>query len=50
MYYIYDNIEEEFLSVAFAEFEDAEREMLHHMKRSEANGMEASFDIYEKIT
>lgn len=49
-YYIYDNYNEEFYSTSFAEFEDAEREMEYLKKKREAKGLEADFDIYEKIT
>lgn len=49
-YRIYDNFNEEFYSASFAEFEDAEREMEHLKKKHEAEGLEADFDIYEKLT
>ena len=49
-YYIYDNINEEFYSMSFAEFEDAEIEMEYLKKKCESKGLEADFDIYEKIT
>ena len=49
-YYIYDNYNEEFYSVSFAEFEDAESEMEYLKKKRESKGLPAEFDIYKKIT
>lgn len=50
VYYIYDNYYEEFYSVHFAEFEDAEREMEYLQRKRDAKGLPHDFDIFEKIT
>lgn len=50
MYYIYDNYHEEWYSVAFMEFEDAEREMEHLINHRRSKGLPYDFDIYQKIT
>ena len=50
MYYIYDNYHEEWYDTAFAEFEDAEREMEYLIKNREAKDLPYDFDIYKKIT
>ena len=49
-YYIYDNYNEEFYSVAFAVYEDAENEMEYLIKKRNADGLPYDYDIYRKIT
>lgn len=50
MYYIYDNYNEEWYSVAFADFEAAEIEMECLIKHFKAKDLPYDFDIYLKIT
>ena len=50
MYYIYDNYVEEWHSVAFAYFEDAEEEMDKMIEMCKQEDAPYDFDIYEKIT
>lgn len=50
VYYIYDNYDEEFYSVSFADFEDAEREMEYLQSKRDAKGIPHDFDIFKKIT
>ena len=50
MYYIYDNYHEEWWSVAFTDFEDAEIEMEYLIKKRKSKDLPYDFDIYKKIT
>ena len=50
MYYIYDLYYEEWHSIAFAEFEDAEKEMFDLIENRKERNLPYDFDIYLKIT
>lgn len=50
MYYIYDSYHEEWHSIAFAEFKDAEKEMEVLIKNRKERNLSYDFDIYQKIT
>lgn len=50
MFFIYDNFNEEWYGVSFAEFEDAEAEMEYLKRKRESKGLPCDFDIYEKHT
>ena len=50
MYYIYDSYHEEWYSMTFFEFEDAEKEMEELIMERKAKDFPYDFDIYQKIT
>lgn len=50
MYYIYDNYHEEWYYIAFADFEDAEKEMERLIEDRKSRNLSYDFDIYEKVT
>ena len=50
MYWIWDNYHEEWYSVQFSTYEEAETEMEYLINKRKAKGLPYDFDIFVKLT